>query len=81
MSAATRLNAEIKANGFASAEEFYEYLRTRRTRAEFDEASTLAEKILANADATPTLYDVARSWLRKSKGMISSDPARPPRIL
>lgn len=78
MSAATRFNAEIKANGFANAEEFYEYLRTRRTRAEFDEASTLAEKILANADATPTLYDVARSWLRKSKGMISSDPERPP---
>lgn len=81
MSAATRLNAEIKANGFANAEEFYEYLRTRRTRAEFDEATALAEKILANADATPTLYDVARSWLSKSETVISSGSARPPRIL
>lgn len=78
MSAATRLNAEIKANGFANAEEFYEYLRTRRTRAEFDEATALAEKILANADATPTLYDVARSWLSKSEAVISSGSARPP---
>lgn len=66
MSAATRLNAEIKANGFASAEEFYEYLRTRRTCAETAEAVKLAEEVLGNADATPTLYDVARSHLRPS---------------
>lgn len=66
MSAATRLNAEIKANGFANAEEFYEYLRTRRTRAETAEAVKLAEEVLGNADATPTLYDVARSHLRPS---------------
>lgn len=66
MSAATRLNAEIKANGFANAEEFYEYLRTRRTRAETAEAVKLAEEVLGNADATPTLHDVARSHLRPS---------------
>lgn len=66
MSAATRLNAEIKANGFADAEEFYEYLRTRRTRAETAEAVKLAEEVLGNADATPTLHDVARSHLRPS---------------
>lgn len=66
MSAATRLNAEIKANGFASAEEFYEYLRTRGTRAETAEAVKLAEEVLGNADATPTLHDVARSHLRPS---------------
>lgn len=66
MSAATRLNAEIKANGFANAEEFYEYLRTRRTRAETAEAVKLAEEVLGNADATPTLRDVARSHLRPS---------------
>lgn len=66
MSAATRLNAEIKANGFANAEEFYEYLRTRRTRAETAEAVKLAEEVLGNADATPTLRDVVRSHLRPS---------------
>lgn len=66
MSAATRLNAEIKANGFADAEEFYEYLRTRRTRAETAEAVKLAEEVLGDADATPTLHDVARSHLRPS---------------
>ena len=66
MSAATRLNAEIKANGFANAEEFYEYLRTRRTRAETTEAVKLAEEVLGNADATPTLRDVVRSHLRPS---------------
>lgn len=66
MSAATRLNAEIKANGFANAEDFYEYLRTRRTRAETVEAVKLAEEVLGNADATPTLYEVGRSHLRPS---------------
>lgn len=66
MSAATRLNAEIKANGFANAEEFYEYLRTRGTRAETAEAVKLAEEVLGNADATPTLHEVVRSHLRPS---------------
>lgn len=66
MSAATRLNAEIKANGFANVEEFYEYLRTRGTRAETVEAVRLAEGVLGNADATPTLYEVVRSHLRPS---------------
>lgn len=66
MSAATRLNAEIKANGFANVEEFYEYLRTRGTRAETVEAVKLAEGVLGNADATPMLHDVARSHLRPS---------------
>lgn len=66
VSASTRLNAETKANGFASVEEFYEYLRTRRTRAEAAEAVKLAEGVLGNADATPTFYDVARSHLRPS---------------
>lgn len=66
MSAATRLNAEIKANGFANAEEFYEYLRTRGTRAETAEVVKLAEEVLGNADATPTLYEVVRSHLRPS---------------
>lgn len=79
MSAATRLNAEIKANGFANAEEFYEYLRTRRTRAEFDEAGALAEKILANADATPMLYDVARSHLNFSVREIEARESHVPR--
>lgn len=66
VSASTRLNAETKANGFASVEEFYEYLWTRRTRAEAAEAVKLAEGVLGNADATPTFYDVARSHLRPS---------------
>ena len=66
VSASTRLNAETKANGFANVEEFYEYLRTRRTRAEAAEAVKLAEEVLGNADATPTFYDVARSHLRPS---------------
>ena len=66
MSAATRLNAEIKANGFANAEEFYKYLRTRGTRSETVEAVRLAEEVLGNADATPTLYEVVRSHLRPS---------------
>ena len=66
VSASTRLNAETKANGFANVEEFYEYLRTRRTRAETAEAVKLAEEVLGNADATPTFYDVARSHLRPS---------------
>lgn len=66
MSAATRFNAEIKANGFAGAEEFYDYLASRKTRAETAEAVKLANEVLANADATPTIYDVARSRLRPS---------------
>ena len=66
ISASQRLNAELKAHGYDSTTEFYDYLASRKTRAETAEAVKLAEEVLGNADATPTLYDVARSHLRPS---------------
>ena len=66
MSAATRLNAELKAHGYASATEFYDYLASRKTRAETVEAIKTAEENLGSADATQKLYEVARSHLRPS---------------
>lgn len=66
ISASQRMNAELKAHGYDSATEFYDYLRSRKTRAETAEAIKLAEEVLRNADATPKLYDVARSHLRPS---------------
>ena len=66
ISASKRLNAELKAHGYDSATEFYDYLSSRKTRAETAEAIKLAEEVLRNADATPKLYDVARSHLRPS---------------
>ncbi len=70
ISAAQRLNAELKAHGYDSVTEFYDYLGSRNTRDEVDEAQKLAEKILGNADSTPTIYDVAKSHLDKSRRAI-----------
>ena len=72
MSAAGRLQSEVRSHGFTDATEFYRYLGSRTTRAELEEASSLCEQILGNADATPTLYDVARSWLDKSEREIGA---------
>lgn len=66
ISASKRMNAELKVHGYDSATEFYDYLASRKTRAETAEAVKLAEEVLGNADATPKLYDVVRSHLRPS---------------
>lgn len=73
ISAGYRLDAEVKANGFNDVLAFYEYLGSRRTQSELDDARTLGETILSNADATPKLYEISKGYLRRSERGIASN--------
>lgn len=75
ISAGVRLDAEVKAHGFKDVTDFYEYLGSRRTRAEIDEATALGDTILGNSDATPKFYELAKGYLRKSANLV--DGAKP----
>ena len=75
ISAGVRLDAEVKVHGFSDVTDFYEYLGSRRTRAEIDEATALGDTILGNADVTPKFYELAKAYLHKSAKLV--DGAKP----
>ncbi len=67
LSAATRLNDVLSLYGYPGGTEFYRYLATATDEAEFIDRYSFFTDVMAAADATKTIREVALSHLLKSR--------------